>query len=73
MSDVEREVHIQACGRHIEAAHRAGDMATARLWLQAEMLAVKERSPAQVARMEEDYFSTEGERARRAAAARALS
>ena len=64
-----RELHIAACGRRINAAYRAGDHTKARQWLDLQTQAVKARSPQQVARMEREYFSEEGERARLAARA----
>lgn len=67
MTDAERETFIEAAGRRFVAAHSAGDMETARLWLAEQTLAVKERTPAQVARLEQCYFSAEGEKARLAA------
>ena len=65
-----RELHIAACGRHMLAAASAGDPVTARHWLDDMTAAIKQRSPAQVARMEGCYFSEEGEKARLAARAK---
>lgn len=66
-----REAHIAECGRQINAAYARGDHKKARQWLDMQTHAIKGRSPAQVERMERDYFSEEGERARLAARARA--
>lgn len=66
-----REVHIATCGRHMLAAAAAGDPVTARHWLDDMTAAIKQRSPAQVAAMEDCFFSVEGEKARLAARARA--
>lgn len=65
-----REAHIAECGRQINAAYARGDHKKARQWLDMQTHAIKGRSPAQVARMERDYFSEEGERARLAARAK---
>jgi len=64
LSDEERECLIEALGRRFLAAHAAGEMEIARNWLAQQTQAVKERSEAQVARMEAEYFGSEGERAR---------
>jgi len=68
--DHKRELHIAACGRHMLAAAEAGDPVTARHWLDDMTAAIKQRSKAQVARMEGCYFSEEGEKARLAARAK---
>lgn len=65
-----RELHIAECGRRINAAYRAGNHTDARRWLDLQTQAVKARSPEQVARMEREYFSEEGEQARIAARAK---
>lgn len=70
MTDEQREAHIAACGRHMLAAQAAGDAVTARHWLDEQNLAIKQRSPAQIARMEGCYFSAQGEQARLAARVR---
>lgn len=70
MSDVELEVHIADLGRLFLKAHGEGNMALAAEWLAAQTKAVKSRSAAQVARLEEDYFGSMGEASRRAAEAR---
>lgn len=64
-----REDHIAECGRQINAAYRAGDHKAARRWLDTQTQAIKGRSREQVARMERDYFSEQGEQARLAARA----
>jgi hypothetical protein len=65
MTDEERELFIAACGKRFLAAHAKGDMTAAREWLDEQNKAVKERSAAQVAKLEADYFGAEGERAQR--------
>lgn len=64
-----REQHIAECGRQINAAYAKGNHKAARQWLDMQTQAVKARSPHQVARMEREYFSEDGERARLAARA----
>ena len=65
--DAVREKHIAECGRQVNAAYARSDHTAARQWLDLQTQAVKARSPVQVAAMERDYFSEEGERARLAA------
>ncbi len=67
MTDEDREAQILAAGRHMEAAYAAGDRPTARAYLIYQESLIAGRSPAAVAEMEREYFSEEGERARRAA------
>ena len=69
MTDQEREDFITACGRRFLAAHAAGDMEGARIWLAAQTKEVLARSPQQVAGMEQCYFAEQGALARRAASA----
>lgn len=64
LTDAELEAHIADCGRLFLKAHTEGDMALARRWLAEQTKAVQSRSPAAVARLEDCYFSAEGERAR---------
>jgi len=71
MTDEERERHIEALGRRFLAAHAAGEMEIARNWLAQQTQAVKERSAAQVAKLEACYFAAEGDRARLQAQGRA--
>ena len=71
--DEELEAHIVDCGKRLAKAHAEGDTAAAREWLSLETEAIAARSPAQVRRMEECYFSAEGERARREAYLRSVS
>jgi hypothetical protein len=72
MSDADLDAYIVECGEHFLKAHAEGDMAGAQKWLDLEVEAARSRSPEQVRRMEEDYFSYEGELARRAAFVRSL-
>lgn len=72
LSDAELEAHIADCGRLFLKAHGEGDMPLARHWLAEEMKAVKSRSPAAVARLEDCYFSYAGEQARLDAQGRAV-
>lgn len=60
MTDQEREDYIKECGARMEAAYLAGNRQEAEQWLQAQNVAIKARSAAQVARMEDDYFSDQG-------------
>ncbi|MDN8617837.1 hypothetical protein [Variovorax ginsengisoli] len=71
LTDDELEAHIVDCGRLFLKAHGEGDMALARHWLAEEVKAVKSRSPAAVARLEDDYFSYDAEKARMDAQRRA--
>lgn len=64
LTDAELELHIVDCGRLFLKAHWEGDMPLARHWLAEEIKAVRARLPAQVARMEDCFFSYEGEQAR---------
>lgn len=61
MTDQEREDYIKACGDRMRKAYEAGNREDADLWLQAQNQAIKDRSPAQVARMEACFFVTAGE------------
>lgn len=61
MTDQEREDYIKACGDRMRKAYEAGNREDADLWLQAQNHAIKDRSPAQVARMEACFFVTAGE------------
>jgi hypothetical protein len=78
-TDLEREQHIQDCGHRMELAMQLGDRKQAREWMDLQHQAIKARSEAQKARMERviddglDYFSTEGQRARRMLDARGLA
>ena len=54
MSDDERELHIKHCGELMEANYAQGNREAAMEWLQAQNEAIKGRSAAQVARMEEE-------------------
>lgn len=71
LTDAELEAHIADCGRLFLKAHGEGDMPLARHWLAEQSRAVASRSPAAVARMEDCYFSYEGEQARMDAQRRA--
>lgn len=70
MTDAELEQHITDLGRLIEKAYAEGDRAAAVAWSNARTAAVMARSPAQVARMEEErglapcQFTVMGEAAR---------
>lgn len=64
MTDQERETYISACGKRFLAAHAAGDMDAAQLWLTAQNEAVKARSSVQVAALEQCYFCEQGDLAR---------
>lgn len=76
VSDFARELQIKHYGNLVVRAMAAGDRHTANNWLQAQMLAIAQRSPAQQARMTadieqaisdgNDYFAVQG--AMRAAA-----
>lgn len=61
MNDQAREDYIKACGDRMRKAYEAGNREDAELWLQAQNHAIKDRSPAQVARMEACFFVTTGE------------
>lgn len=67
MTDADRETFITDCGRRINEAYSKGDRQMARGLVDMRTQAIKGRSAAQVAAMERDYFSEEGERARLAA------
>lgn len=54
MTDAELECHIADLGRLIEKAMAEGDRAAAVAWNNARTAAIMARSPAQVARMEEE-------------------
>jgi hypothetical protein len=73
MTDDEREAHILALGDQMRQAAAAGDTAEARRLLALEVAAIKARSPAQVWRMEDCYFSEQGALARRIAQVRVAS
>lgn len=70
MLDAERELHIQSCGHLMQQAMAAGNRQEAMDWMQAQTLAIAQRSPAQVARMTaaieqaisdgNDYFNVQG-------------
>lgn len=51
MTDQQRERYIRECGLLMVAAMVAGNRQEADSWMQAEMLAISQRSPAQVAKM----------------------
>lgn len=86
MTDHENELHILACGAHMEAAYRRfqdhgnpQDRDEAVLWQDLQRQAIEARSPAQRARMEKaiddglDFFQTQGQLAHRMAQARGIS
>jgi hypothetical protein len=52
--DAERENFIVAAGRRFLAAHAAGDMEGARIWLAAEAKEVLSRRPHVVAQLEQE-------------------
>lgn len=52
--DIARENFIAACGRRFLAAHAAGDMEGARIWLAAEAKEVQSRSAHVVAQLEQE-------------------
>ena len=54
INDEEREVLIKACGQRFLAAHAAGDMESARIWLAAQAREVMARSPQYVAQLEQE-------------------
>lgn len=60
MTDAERELHIKHCGQLMADAYKRGDVAEARLWLDAQNQAIQARSSRQVARMESCYFADAG-------------
>ena len=70
ITDYERELHIQHAGYLMGLAMHSGNREEAQQWLRAQMLAIRQRSPAQQARMAadieqaidhgNDYFSTCG-------------
>lgn len=64
MTDQEREDFIACCGKRFVAAHAAGDYEGAQVWLAAQTKEVLARSPQQVERMEQCYFSEQGAQAR---------
>lgn len=70
MTDPELELHIADLGRLIVKAYAEGDRAAAVAWSNARTAAIMARSPAQVARMEEErglgpcQFTVMGEAAR---------
>lgn len=77
MTDAELEQHITDLGRLILKAMADGDRAAAVAWSSARTAAIMARSPAQVARMEEErglgpscYFHDQGEADRAAAGVR---
>jgi hypothetical protein len=76
MTDAELEQHITDLGRLILKAMADGDRAAAVAWSNARTAAIMARSPAQVARMEEErglgpcQFTVMGEADRVAAGAR---
>ena len=70
MTDAELESHISSLAILIEKAMVEGDTAGARAWAAARAEAIKARSPAQVARMELDYFGECGAADRAALGAR---
>ena len=74
LTDDELEQHIVDCGKHFLKAHSVGDEEGMRHWLDTEVAAVRQRSPAQIARMEKAlgldqgcYFEVKGAEARAAA------
>lgn len=77
MTDPELELHITDLGRLIVKAYADGDRAAAVAWNNARTAAIMARSPAQVARMEEErglapcQFTVMGEADRVAAGVRA--
>jgi len=70
MTDAELEQHIADLGRLVLKAYADGDRAAAVAWNNARTAAIMARSPAQVARMEEErglgpcQFTVMGEAAR---------
>jgi hypothetical protein len=54
MTDEEREDFIVVAGRRFLAAHAAGDMREARMWLAAEAREVLSRRPHVVAQLERE-------------------
>lgn len=70
MTDAELECHIADLGRLVLKAYADGDRAAAVAWSSARTAAIMARSPAQVARMEEErglgpcQFTVMGEAAR---------
>lgn len=73
MTDADREDEIRAVGRRIEAAHAAGDKATARGFLALQAGLIAGRSPAAQAEADREFFTEEGERARREAILKELA
>lgn len=61
IADAAREEHIAACGRLMVKAMQEGDRAAAQQWLKLQNEAIAARSPAQIQRMEQDYFGAQGE------------
>lgn len=53
MTDAELEAHIGDCARLLQHEYEAGNREAADSWRQAMEQAIKARSPAQVARMEQ--------------------
>lgn len=56
MNDLEREAHIKSCGLLMIKAYREGDRDGAQHWLRLQNEAIKERSPAFVAKLEGCFF-----------------
>lgn len=52
VSDFAHELKIKHCGNLLAKAMAAGDRHTANKWLEAQSLAIAQRSPQQQARME---------------------
>lgn len=71
MNDLEREAHIKSCGLLMMKTYREGDRDAAQQWLRLQNEAIRQRSPAYVAKLEGCFFVEQGERARRAAQERA--
>ena len=61
MTDSDREKHIDLCGRGVVGTYIRGDKRAAESWLKLQTEAIKQRSPAQVQRMEACYFVTQGD------------
>ena len=72
ITDYERELHIQHAGYLMGLAMHSGNREETQQWLRAQMLAIRQRSPAQQARMTtqieraidegNDYFAACGTR-----------
>lgn len=66
MTDADREAHIQECGRLMQQKMEAGNREAAMNWMQAMHEAIRLRSAAQVAAMEQErglapcFFTEQG-------------